>query len=119
MIVFLPELCHPTLVSLRCIAAYALVILPNSSVKLKVIHLGNEGRGFAVFARRRITKGEILYDLPGLITSDTKAPHTELSSIRPHPSQIRSKKSHILFGPVRFINHSCSKDNVAVSNGLF
>jgi hypothetical protein len=99
----------------RCLTAYPLVILEDSVVRLRVIDLGLEGKGFGVFAHKDIFAGEIIYELPGLVAVDPTEEHSHLSAIVPHPGQRLGSRSRIFFGPIRFINHRCHLFNVGVS----
>ncbi|KAF8970779.1 hypothetical protein BDZ97DRAFT_1651914 [Flammula alnicola] len=96
-----------------CIAAYAMIINPESTVKLSVIALGPERiTGFAIHANRMIKKGEQIYELVGLMPKDNKTKHSELSCVKPNPSQNQSPRvERVLFGPIRFINHVCEIPN--------
>jgi hypothetical protein len=99
----------------RCLTAYPLVILEDSVVRLRVLDLGPEGKGFGIFAQKDIVAGEIIYELPGLVAIDATEEHSHLSSIIPHPEQGLGSNSRVFFGPIRFINHRCHLFNVGVS----
>ncbi|EDR01622.1 uncharacterized protein LACBIDRAFT_310701 [Laccaria bicolor S238N-H82] len=94
-------------------------------VRLKKRCFGDGSGGFAIFATRDLVEGEILYPLMGLMASDSRAEHSRLSEIHPHPSQVKLEKGRmdprVLVGPLRFINHTCHSFNaefVAIRSAL-
>jgi hypothetical protein len=66
-------------------------------------------KGFAIFASRDLKANEFIYELSGLMSIDFVADHTNLSVVT-YPGE---STKHILFGPIRLINHDC-RPNVEV-----
>jgi hypothetical protein len=108
--------CHHTQ-STRCIAAYALVIQPKSTVRLYKRRMsqqvGHRHLGFGVRAAQKIHKGDYIYELSGMLATDNDTPHTRLSETIPFGGA--SQDQRVLFGPIRFVNHRCVHFNAEVS----
>lgn len=101
----------------RCIAAYALVVLPTSTAHLYKRRMTDDKEGhlgFGVQATRDIVKGEYVYELSGLLAIDNDTPHTRLSETTPFGNS--SEEQRVFFGPIRFVNHQCIDFNAEVSH---
>ena len=77
--------------------------------------MADKNREFGVKASRGFRTGEYIYELVGLVPTDNRAEHTNLSSVVPHVDQGEALEPRVLFGPIRFINHDCVAYNVQVS----
>lgn len=97
-------------------AVYALVLGPESPVRLLSVPMGQERRyGFGLFARQDIAAGTELWDVVGLMPTDDSDPHSDLSMITVAPGQNqRPGSSRVLFGPMRMLNHRCKTFNCEV-----
>ncbi|KAJ7880229.1 hypothetical protein B0H13DRAFT_2542280 [Mycena leptocephala] len=92
---------HALLWALR---AYTVLLAPWSPVQLRVLRMGPlHTKGFAIFASRDLKANEFIYELSGLMSIDFVADHTNLSVVT-YPGE---STKHILFGPIRLINHDC------------
>ena len=104
--------CH--IQSTRCIGAYALIIQPNSTVRLYKPRLGQQVHlGFGVRAAQNIHQEDYVYELSGMLATDNETPHTRLSETIPFGSTNQDQR--VLFGPIRFVNHRCVHFNAEVS----
>jgi hypothetical protein len=101
----------------RCIAAYSMVVNPESCVKLSCVRMGVEDTlGFAIHAVMPIKSQQVIYELVGLKPGDGKAENSQVLDIKPSPNPNQSTDvKRLLFGPIRFINHICSMPNAEVS----
>ncbi|KAJ7284385.1 hypothetical protein C8J57DRAFT_1288277 [Mycena rebaudengoi] len=88
-----------------CLCAYSILLAPWSVVALKVTHMGSTKElGFAVHASQPLKAGEIIYELAGLLSTDTEAPNfTRLAEMEADDGTPR-----VLIGPIRLVNHDCS-----------
>jgi hypothetical protein len=102
----------------RQILSHTLPLLSGSAVALKVVELGGH-RQLTVVTKRPLLEGELLYDLIGLMPTDSLTPHSHLSEIFPHSSQPAKHQARVLDGSIRFLNHSCHKFNAEVSGLIF
>ncbi|RXW11893.1 hypothetical protein EST38_g13962 [Candolleomyces aberdarensis] len=95
------------------IAAYAMVIHPESSIRLRAVPMGpNSTVGFAIFARRDIPKNTKIWEAIGMVPGDNEAVHSELSSITTTKDQNQTPGAErVLYGPIRMINHRCRSYN--------
>ncbi|KAJ7149004.1 hypothetical protein C8R43DRAFT_952248 [Mycena crocata] len=86
--------------------AYSMLVAPWSPVSLTVSPPGVYcRRGFGIVADRDLFENEYLWELAGMLSSDYTDQHTGLSVV-PHPDA-KKNTLHILFGPIRLINHDC------------
>lgn len=99
---------------LRFLAAYSMVVEKTSGAVALTKFSPGGSLQFGVIAKRPIMKGTYIYELMGIMASDTTAPHSRLSEIFPHPHQRKGLEPKILFGPARFANHDCKKSNIEV-----
>ncbi|KAJ6454027.1 hypothetical protein C8R47DRAFT_1228846 [Mycena vitilis] len=100
----LPTELHP--VAQWTLCAYTVLLAPWSAVKLRVTRMGpSDTKGFAIVAARDLKENEYIYELAGLMSIDTAelAQHTDLSVVT-FPGH---DTKHILFGPIRLVNHDC------------
>lgn len=75
--------------------------------------MADKNREFGVKASRGFRTGEYIYELVGLVPTDNRAEHTNLSSVVPHVDQGEAlEPRRVLCGPIRFINHDCVAYNV-------
>jgi hypothetical protein len=100
--------------------AHAQLLSAESPVRLKVVRMGDEGgKGFGIQASRNIGKGELIYELIGLMAIDSVTSNSGLSEIHPHKTQVGRKRDRanprVLVGPLRYVNHVCKGSNVSVS----
>ena len=66
--------------------------------------------GFGIRARVDLQADKWLFELAGLVPSNAYKDHTWLSAIK----RSNHCQSHLLAGPIRFINHICQTPNVQV-----
>ncbi|KAJ6516826.1 hypothetical protein C8R47DRAFT_1088438 [Mycena vitilis] len=93
-------------VALWTLCAYTVLLAPWSAVKLRVPRMGpSNNKSFAIFAARDLKENELIYELPGLLSMDIAdiAHQTNLSVVT-LPGR---NSKHILFGPIRLVNHGC------------
>ncbi|KAJ7440283.1 hypothetical protein B0H11DRAFT_2099728 [Mycena galericulata] len=84
--------------------AYLTLIAPWSAVRLKVVRMGqDETLGFGVVAQRDILEGAYIHELIGLLTPD----HTSEQSGRSQILCPTHHTEHIIWGPIRMLNHDC------------
>jgi hypothetical protein len=76
--------------------------------------MAKNDREFGVRACRDFLAGEYVYELAGLVPTDSSADHAGLSAIMTHVDQGETLESRVLFGPIRFVNHHCTASNVQV-----
>jgi hypothetical protein len=74
----------------------------------------NNTKEFGVKACRDFHPGEYVYELAGLVPTDSAAVHTGLSCTIPHVDQGQPLEPRVLCGPIRFVNHHCVSRNVEV-----
>lgn len=75
----------------------------------------DQGLGFALYARRRIPEGAIIWEGIGMCPGDSNCPHSDLSCITIAPGQNQPAGSErILYGPLRMVNHRCQTFNAQV-----
>ena len=92
---------------------------PGSCVTRSSITIGSSRR-YGILATRDIKKNDIIYELIGLMPIDNDTPHTRMSEITANPCQNQPIDAlRILFGPMRLVNHSCTKSNAAVCDHPF
>jgi hypothetical protein len=89
----------------RILHAYSPLILGSSDMRLKVVRTGHKQKGFEVRASCDIQESEYVYELVGLVLTDSQAEHIGLLAIIPHAGREEDLEPCLLFGPVRFINH--------------
>lgn len=94
-----------------------MVINEMSCVRLSIRKFGeSQTKGFGIVAAVDLKEGEVIYELAGMIAADSNVETTELSMITMEaeaPNKVGP--SHVLFGPLRFINHKCKDFNSEVS----
>ncbi|KAJ3529719.1 hypothetical protein NMY22_g8883 [Coprinellus aureogranulatus] len=97
-----------------CICAYAMLVSPDSHVRLRVLPMGPfSHKGFAVTARYDIPKLQYLWELVGLMPGDNDTAHSDLSAITPfHEQDQPVDAERVLFGPLRLVNHRCKEYNI-------
>ncbi|KAJ7768768.1 hypothetical protein B0H14DRAFT_2968186 [Mycena olivaceomarginata] len=84
--------------------AYCVLLAPWSAVRLKVLRMGaTTRRGFGIQAAVDLRENEFVYELSGLMSTDYE-PDSGLSAIT---CPIHGTE-HILFGPIRLVNHDCN-----------
>ncbi|KAF8144977.1 hypothetical protein K438DRAFT_1945234 [Mycena galopus ATCC 62051] len=98
-----------------CLRAHVALLAPWSLVKLSIVQM--ENLQYGVSARGHIPPNTRIYELLGRLSTDNvdgqaKSKTTSLSEMFAEDGT-----SRVLFGPIRFVNHSC-KANSAVS-GVF
>jgi hypothetical protein len=89
------------------------LLAPWSCIQLKLVKLGQAPEPqFGIFAKQDIPAKVPIYELAGLLSSDSvdgdaKSKTTSLSEMYGPNGSTR-----VLFGPIRFVNHSCGFNSV-------
>ncbi|KAJ7621520.1 hypothetical protein DFH06DRAFT_1232784 [Mycena polygramma] len=75
--------------------AYCILLAPWSTVQLRIVTLRTtQGHGFGIVAATELQKGEYIYELCGSFD-------LSVTTSRTHNTP------HVLFGPLRLVNHRC------------
>ncbi|KAJ3515190.1 hypothetical protein NMY22_g14514 [Coprinellus aureogranulatus] len=96
-----------------CLAAYSMLIDPQSRLRLRAIRMGpDRAFGFGLFARQPIPANTELWEGLGVMPYDNSTPTTNLSLITVADGQDqRPGLARILYGPMRMVNHLCRTYN--------
>ncbi|KAJ7633883.1 hypothetical protein DFH06DRAFT_687537 [Mycena polygramma] len=87
--------------------AYCILLAPWSTVQLRIVTMRTtQGHGFGIVAAKELQKGEYIYELCGSLSTDFHEQHSNLS-VTTSPTR---KTPHVLFGPLRLVNHRCKSN---------
>jgi hypothetical protein len=100
----------------RCIAAYAMLVQPEASIRLRSVTMGpGQGYGFGLFARCDLPANYVIWEAIGMVPGDNLTAHSSLSCIKTCQGQNqRPGSERILYGPLRLVNHRCRTFNAEV-----
>ncbi|KAJ7605665.1 hypothetical protein DFH06DRAFT_1348517 [Mycena polygramma] len=100
-------------VMLWCLRSMVVLLAAWSPVKLSLVKLGEDERvQFGIRAQACIEADALIYEMVGQLSSDSvdgkaRAKTTALSEMSAFDGS-----SRVLFGPIRFVNHSCKPNTV-------
>ncbi|KAF7426604.1 hypothetical protein PC9H_008973 [Pleurotus ostreatus] len=94
--------------------AYGVLVQPWSGVTIGIRSIGGH-KQFGLVANRDLVANQYLQELLGMVPCDIGTiPFTDLSVITPHPYTLETfqpGERRPYFGPMRFANHHCTRDN--------
>ncbi|KAJ7668566.1 hypothetical protein DFH06DRAFT_1378337 [Mycena polygramma] len=98
---------------LWCLRATVVLLAPWSPVKLHLAQLG-EGNPvqFGIMTKVHIPADTLIYELVGQLSSDSVDGEAREKTTSLSEMSAFDGSSRVLFGPIRFVNHSCDANTV-------
>ncbi|KAJ7668609.1 hypothetical protein DFH06DRAFT_1126085 [Mycena polygramma] len=98
---------------LWCLRATVVLLAPWSPVKLHLAQLG-EGNPvqFGIMTKAHIPADTLIYELIGQLSSDSVDGEAREKTTSLSEMSAFDGSSRVLFGPIRFVNHSCDANTV-------